>query len=188
MRDLINIFSELFTGTQIHSANLRHWVDVGASAFVQKAANSRNGTSSLGDYDINKNTKSSRERLYMRYSPLVERYLITHNYETINNVKKWNMLLTQRTEIQKDVDRKFKKFQEISHAALKTRNDLNEEYKRQCKEAEQQHMENKKAAEDYFMNLKASKKEKKENGSFPEHANLITSIYQSKHNQNNEND
>ena len=47
-----------------------------------------------------------------------------------------------------------------------------------------QHTENKKAAEDYFMNLKASKKEKKENGSFPEHANLITSIYQSKHNNN----
>ena len=111
MRDLINIFSELFTGTQIHSANLGHWVDVGASAFVQKAVAGRAGKdANLADYDINKNTKSSRERLYMRYSPLVERYLITHNYETINNVKKWKMLLTQRTEIQKDVDKKFKKF------------------------------------------------------------------------------
>ena len=49
---------------------------------------------SLADFDINKPTKSTREHLYMRYSPLVERYLITHNYETINNVKKWKMLLT----------------------------------------------------------------------------------------------
>jgi hypothetical protein len=62
---------------------------------VSKAAGGRGGKdASLADYDINKNTKSSRERLYMRYSPLVERYLITHNYETINNVKKWTMLLT----------------------------------------------------------------------------------------------
>lgn len=34
----------------------------------------------------------------MRYSPLVERYLMTHNYETMNNVKGWKMLLTQRHE------------------------------------------------------------------------------------------
>jgi len=53
----------------------------------------------------------------MRYSPLVERYLITHNYETINNVRKWKMLLTQRTEIQKDVDKKFKKFMMIANQA-----------------------------------------------------------------------
>lgn len=111
MRDLVNVFSELFTGTQIHSANLSHWEDVGASAFVSKAGTGRGAKDpSLADWDINKSTKSNRERLYMRYSPLVERYLITHNYETINNVKKWKMLLTQRTEIQKDVDKKFKKF------------------------------------------------------------------------------
>jgi hypothetical protein len=50
----------------------------------------------------------------MRYSPLVERYLFTHNYETINNVSKWTMLLTQRTEINKIVDAKFKKFRQIA--------------------------------------------------------------------------
>lgn len=64
----------------------------------------------------------------MRYSPLVERYLITHNYETINNVRKWNMLLTQRSEIQKDVDKKFKKFKQIANNALVTQKRLDMEY------------------------------------------------------------
>jgi hypothetical protein len=34
----------------------------------------------------------------MKYSPLVERYLISHKYETMNNVREWKMLLTQRRE------------------------------------------------------------------------------------------
>jgi len=38
--------------------------------------------------------KSNRERIHMKYSPLVERYLITHKYETMNNVREWKMLLT----------------------------------------------------------------------------------------------
>ena len=42
-----------------------------------------------------KNTKSRRDKMLMRYSPLIERYLITHRYETVNNVREWNMLLTQ---------------------------------------------------------------------------------------------
>jgi hypothetical protein len=109
-RQLIDLFSELFTGTQIHSATANHWEDMGAGAFGQKQIGGRGKGPTIADFDLNKNTKSTRERLYMRYSPLVERYLITHNYETINNVKKWKMLLTQRTEIQKDVDVKFKKF------------------------------------------------------------------------------
>jgi len=83
---------------------------MGTGDFGAKQGGKGGKNSSIADFDINKSTKSTRERLYMRYSPLVERYLITHNYETINNVKKWKMLLTQRTEIQKDVDLKFKKF------------------------------------------------------------------------------
>lgn len=92
MRELTNTFSELFTGTTIHSATFGHW----DAAFVQKAniGGKKGKEASLADYDISKNTKSRRERLFMRYSPLIERYLISHNYETINNVRKWQMLLT----------------------------------------------------------------------------------------------
>ena len=87
MRELTNTFSELFTGTQIHSASLGHW----DAAFVQKAiiGGKKNKDASLADYDISKNTNSRREKLFMRYSPLIERYLISHNYETINNVQKY---------------------------------------------------------------------------------------------------
>jgi hypothetical protein len=36
----------------------------------------------------------------MKYSPLVDRYLFTHKYETMNNVRGWKMLLTQKTDAQ----------------------------------------------------------------------------------------
>ena len=92
MRQLVNEFSEMFTGNQIHSASLAHW----ETKEVRKeiAQNKKGKDASLADFEIGKSTKSRRERLFMRYSPLVERYLITHNYETINNVRKWQMLLT----------------------------------------------------------------------------------------------
>lgn len=99
MRNLTNRFSELFTGTVIHSASLAHWDDFGALTNNKNNAGGKGKEASLADYEISKSTKSKRERLLMRYSPLVERYLITHNYETINNVRKWNMLLTQRSEV-----------------------------------------------------------------------------------------
>ena len=129
MRQLTNTFSELFTGTQIHSASLAHW-EWNYCASQQKGGGQSRKEASLADYEISKNTKSRRERLLMRYSPLVERYLITHNYETINNVRKWNMLLTQRSEIQKDVDKKFKKFKQIAANAMATKARLEDEWER----------------------------------------------------------
>lgn len=45
-------------------------------------------TANLADFDMGVSTKSRRDRLFMRYSPLVERYLISHNYETVNKVRK----------------------------------------------------------------------------------------------------
>jgi len=50
----------------------------------------------------------------MKYSPLVERYLMTHKYETMNNVKGWKMLLTQRTEVQKEQDKKFAVYKKMA--------------------------------------------------------------------------
>ena len=58
--------------------------------------------------------KSNRERIHMKYSPLVERYLLTHKYETMNNVREWKMLLTQRTNVQKEIDSKFEKYKKIA--------------------------------------------------------------------------
>jgi len=54
----------------------------------------------------------------MKYSPLVERYLKSHRYETMNSVRQWKMQLTQRTEIQKDIDMKFEKYKKIAEQAM----------------------------------------------------------------------
>jgi len=58
--------------------------------------------------------KASRGRITMRYSPLVERYLLTHKYETMNNVRGWKMLMTQRSEAQREADRKLKIYKQIA--------------------------------------------------------------------------
>lgn len=47
---------------------------------------------------LKKKRQTNRERIHMKYSPLVERYLISHKYETMNNVREWKMLLTQRRD------------------------------------------------------------------------------------------
>ena len=131
---------------------------------------------SLADSEIGKSTKSRRERLFMRYSPLVERYLITHNYETINNVSKWTMLLTQRTEINKIVDAKFKKFRQIADQSNTQMKQWNKEYEDFCKEIDAKHLENKKAASDHQKMLQQSGKDKRENGQYSEQANMLSSI------------
>ena len=49
----------------------------------------------------------------MKYSPLVDRYLFTHKYETMNNVRGWKMLLTQKTDAQTQADRKLKAYENM---------------------------------------------------------------------------
>jgi len=64
----------------------------------------------------------------MKYSPLVERYLKTHRYETMNNVREWKMLLTQRTDIQKEIDVKFQRYLKIANQAIEVKDQLAKEY------------------------------------------------------------
>jgi hypothetical protein len=67
--------------------------------------------------DVRKKAKTGRTKrdaIRMKYSPLVERYLQAHKYETMNNVQEWKMLLTQRTGIQKTIDEKFKNYKRIA--------------------------------------------------------------------------
>jgi hypothetical protein len=100
-RKLLNIFSRLFTGMKIKSAKYEHWtLDLGTGNIVHgatnKKANAQKEDISLADIEKKGKVlkKSNRERIHMKYSPLVERYLITHKYETMNNVREWKMLLT----------------------------------------------------------------------------------------------
>ncbi len=60
----------------------------------------------------------------MKYSPLVERYLLSHKYETMNNVREWKMLLTQRRgDASKaggaaDSSKKFERYRKIAETAV----------------------------------------------------------------------
>ena len=192
-RVLLNIFSELFTGMQIKSASTEHW-DLnlgGGNIFSGKDAKARSKQEDVSIADLSKaaikQTKSKRERVHMKYSPLVERYLISHKYETMNNVREWQMLLTQRTEIQKEVDQKFEKFKRIAQQSLDTKKRLSREYNKNCNEIKQKMLENEKAAAKHIETLKQSKKEKLENGGYSEYANMLVSIFNSEHVNNGEN-
>ena len=174
MRELTNTFSELFTGTQIHSASHDHW----DAQFVHKASSDAKKIkdASLADNEIGKSSKGRREILFMRYSPLVERYLITHNYETINNVTKWKMLLTQRTETNKDMDKKFKKFKQITDQSQKRMKAANEEYEAFCREVDKKNVLNKKEADEKMRTVKELITSKRENGDYAELSNIVASI------------
>jgi hypothetical protein len=116
---LLNTFSELFTGMQIHSAKFTQWMDNakaggagqgqaggqgGQNGGEGKGKNQDNSETasgknlSLAEISRKKKCKVDRLKLTMKYSPMVERYLMTHKYETMNNVRGWKMLLTQDTE------------------------------------------------------------------------------------------
>lgn len=68
----------------------------------------------------------------MRYSPLVERYLLTHKYETMNNVRGWKMLMTQRSDAQKEADRKLKIYKQISKQIENKCVKMDRDYKNFC--------------------------------------------------------
>ena len=60
------------------------------------------------------------------------------------------MLLTQRNEIQKDVDKKFKKFKQISEQSLLTMKTQNDIYKQKCREADIKNNANKKECNEHI--------------------------------------
>ena len=71
----------------------------------------------------------------MKYSPLVERYLISHKYETMNNVREWKMLLTQRREAQpSESDLKFDRYKKIAEAAVDEMKKLSRAYETKCQQ------------------------------------------------------
>ena len=180
MRELTNIFSEKFTGTTIHSASLSHW----DQAFVQSSSNGtkKGKEASLADYELGKKTKSRQERLEMRYSPLVDRYLKNHNYETINNVRMWKMLLIQRNEIQDEVDKKFKKFKKIADQTMQKHKERTREHKLFIRKMNREILKNKIETRNQLQGLKDRFDDMKENGNEGEFANMITSNFQQKMN------
>mmetsp|Transcript_44280 Transcript_44280/g.58760 ORF Transcript_44280/g.58760 Transcript_44280/m.58760 type:complete len:126 (-) Transcript_44280:114-491(-) len=113
----------------------------------------------------------------MRYSPLVERYLLTHKYETMNNVRGWKMLMTQRTEAQREADRKLKIYKQIARQIERKSKKMDNDYKAACeREAEEMQRVELKARK-HIKQLQTSLKEKMQSGSYPEEASLIVSMH-----------
>lgn len=103
----------------------------------------------------NGGTKTNRERIMMKYSPLVERYLMSHKYETMNNVREWKMLLTQR-QVSSGVtspssgqmtesDKKFERYKKIAETAVLDMKKSAREYKKFCGVWAEKMRENEKA-------------------------------------------
>ena len=95
---LLNTFSELFTGIEVKSAKFDHWKEemgAGNALTTKKKTDEDKGegyNQSSTFADVKQKTKvgkTRREAVPMKYSPLVERYLKAHKYETMNNVQEW---------------------------------------------------------------------------------------------------
>lgn len=106
--------SELFNGIQISKVYCDHWnLDLGTGNEIKKLMDSiiklefmkqkenSNNTEEHPKEKKQKSKKIDREVHIIQYSPLFERYLGTHKYETVNSVKKWRMLITNREDAHK---------------------------------------------------------------------------------------
>lgn len=85
-------------------------------------------------------------------------------------------MLTNRTDVQKDIDAKFKKYKQITEQIMEEKNKMTEDYKTLSKQIDQQILENEKEAQAHIRRLKKSLKEEKERGC-AEYANLLVSLH-----------
>lgn len=146
------------------------------------AANKQNGKNAASEVtlaDIRRKgpLKASRSRVTMRYSPLVERYLLTHKYETMNNVRGWKMLMTQRSEAQKEADRKLKIYKQIAKQIERKSKKMDADYRLACEREAEQMQKDEQKARKHIKTLQSSLKEKMKNGTYPEESSLIVSMH-----------
>lgn len=189
-RQLLDIFSELFTGTEIKSASFDHWkVETGSSNVLSgshKDTKKDQRKISLADVKQTKNTgKTRRDMVHMKYSPLVERYLKAHKYETMNNVQEWKMQLTQRTGIQKEIDEKFAKYKIIAEQATKEKEAIEIEYNAFIEEINRRKSKKEAETKRHCDLLKKKSKELVENGC-SEYANMLVTLFNYEYSDQNE--
>ena len=189
-RQLLDTFSELFTGTQIKSASFEHWnIEIGSSNVLtgnQKDKKKNDRQLTLADVKTSKNvSRTKRDMVHMKYSPLVERYLKAHKYETMNNVREWKMLLTQRTGIQKEIDEKFAKYKAIAEQVVEEKNLIAKEYKDFSDEINKKKAKNEADAKRHIDSLKERGKAMLENGC-AEYANMLVSLFNYEYGGNND--
>lgn len=188
-RELLDIFSELFTGTKIKSASYDHWnIEIGSANVLagNKKDKKNEKPLTLADVKSSKRTgHTRRDMVHMKYSPLVERYLKAHKYETMNNVQEWKMLLTQRSGIQKEIDEKFMKYKLIAEQAVEEKDILAKEYAAFTEEINRKKAKNEAEAKRHIDTLKKKGKELLENGC-AEYANMLVSLFNYEYGGNND--
>ena len=189
-RQLLDIFSELFTGTQIKSSSYDHWKSESGAANVlaggQKDKKKSEIPLTLADVKTGKSSgRTKRDMVHMKYSPLVERYLKSHKYETMNNVSGWKMLLTQRTGIQKEIDEKFAKYKLIAEQIVEEKDLIAKEYSAFAEEINRKKAKNEAEAKKHIDTLKRKGKELLENGC-AEYANMLVSLFNYEYGGNND--
>ena len=91
------------------------------------------------------------------------------------------MMLTQRTEMQKEIDVKFEKYKKIADQAVTEMKRLRDDYDKKCTVINDKMRENEKAAAKHIETLKQTRKEKLESGQYSEYANMLVSIFNSEH-------
>ena len=111
---------------------------------------------------------------------MVSRYLMNHNYETINNVREWQMKLTQRHQVQEEVDKRVEKYKLIAQNAISVKNRLNKEFEAFQQDVEAKMQQNFETANTHSQQIADKLKEHMENGTYTEMANLVQSVYKSK--------
>lgn len=114
----------------------------------------------------------------MKYSPLVERYLLTHKYETMNNVRGWKTLLTQKNEAQKDADRRIKTYRQIADQIVARCKQRDQQYKDEVARVKQELAKMDKKGHDHQDTLKESADQMMKNGTYAEKSNMIVSMSQ----------
>ncbi len=125
---------------KIQSATYDHWMSFnGAGNMLHSlggGAKKQEGRHDHALIEMHQQSKgqkkgANRERIHMKYSPLVERYLMSHKYETMNNVREWKMLLTQRREAAgqaNDSSQKFERFRKIAEGSVAEMKKISNEY------------------------------------------------------------
>ena len=171
----------------IQSAKFQNWTEankvggqgIAGSVAAASKQNGKNAASEVSLADIRRKgpLKAARGKVTMRYSPLVERYLLTHKYETMNNVRGWKMLMTQRNEAQKEADRKLRIYKQLAKQIEKKCQKMDTDYEKACKVASNEMEKVEIAARKFKKNQQNWLKEIMKNGTYPEQASLVVSIH-----------
>ena len=87
LRDFIDLVSGELTGFPVCNNAYEHWVfDLGAGNIMEKVVKSQSKPL----------WKSASGKLRIRYTPVMERYLCSHKYQSCNQIKNWNLRVSKR--------------------------------------------------------------------------------------------